>query len=183
MSGTQRRPFGDVQLTSALPLKADIQRKGRHVSNVPTRDSCIATNGGSFDYLVGASDERLRHCQVERLGRATREPTQQQRERPVGARGRTGQIGVRAEAVKLPPARRMTAMGGLQTFRHLHACPGCFRPERMPGGSCTHWKRWRLSRRTREAVIPRAIRPCGSLSPSSPSFPARETSLHALAKR
>jgi hypothetical protein len=50
-------------------------------------------------------------------------------------------------------------------------------------GSCTRSKRRRLSRRTHEAVIPRAIRPCGSLSPSSPSFPARETSLHALAKR
>jgi hypothetical protein len=28
----------------------------------------------------------------------------------------------------------------LQTFRHLHACPGCFRLERSPGGTCTHWK-------------------------------------------
>src|SRR5450631_1907752 len=32
------------------------------------------------------------------------------------------------------------AIRGLQTFRHLHACPGCFRLERLPGGSCTHWK-------------------------------------------
>jgi hypothetical protein len=29
----------------------------------------------------------------------------------------------------------------LQTFRHLHACPGCFRLERLPGGSCTHWEK------------------------------------------
>src|ERR1019366_8521350 len=28
----------------------------------------------------------------------------------------------------------------LQTFRHLHACSGCFRLERSPGGTCTHWK-------------------------------------------
>jgi len=28
----------------------------------------------------------------------------------------------------------------LQTFRHLHACSGCFRLEPMPGGTCTHWK-------------------------------------------
>ena len=28
----------------------------------------------------------------------------------------------------------------LQTFRHLHACSGCFRLERLPGGTCTHWK-------------------------------------------
>lgn len=34
----------------------------------------------------------------------------------------------------------VTAIRGLQTFRHLHACPGCFRLERLPGGSCTHWK-------------------------------------------
>ena len=27
---------------------------------------------------------------------------------------------------------------GLQTVRHLHACPGCFRGERSPGGPCTH---------------------------------------------
>jgi hypothetical protein len=31
----QKRQFGDVSITSALPLKADIHRKGRHVSNVP----------------------------------------------------------------------------------------------------------------------------------------------------
>src|SRR5713101_6206591 len=28
----------------------------------------------------------------------------------------------------------------LQTFRRLHACSGCFRLERLPGGPCTHWK-------------------------------------------
>jgi hypothetical protein len=28
----------------------------------------------------------------------------------------------------------------LQTFRHLHACSGCFRQERFPGGACTRWK-------------------------------------------
>jgi hypothetical protein len=31
----QSRHFGDVRVTSALPLKADIHRKGRHVSKVP----------------------------------------------------------------------------------------------------------------------------------------------------
>src|SRR5215475_2080663 len=34
----------------------------------------------------------------------------------------------------------VTAIRGLQTFRHLHACPGCFRLERSPGGAYTHWK-------------------------------------------
>ena len=28
---------------------------------------------------------------------------------------------------------------GLQPFRHLHDCSGCFRLERLPGGACTHW--------------------------------------------
>src|SRR5258708_35364509 len=34
----QKRRFGDVRVTSALPLKADIHRKGRHVSEVPGED-------------------------------------------------------------------------------------------------------------------------------------------------
>ena len=34
----------------------------------------------------------------------------------------------------------VTAIRGLQTFRRLHACPGCFRLERSPGGACTRWK-------------------------------------------
>src|SRR5271170_1340628 len=34
----------------------------------------------------------------------------------------------------------VTAIRRLQTFRHLHACPGCFRLERSPGGPYTHWK-------------------------------------------
>jgi hypothetical protein len=34
----QKRRFGDVCVTSALPLNADIHRKGRHVSNVPNVD-------------------------------------------------------------------------------------------------------------------------------------------------
>src|SRR5207245_7677619 len=42
----------------------------------------------------------------------------------------------------------VTAIRGLQTFRRLHACLGCFRLERSPGGPCTHWKSAALSRRT-----------------------------------
>src|SRR6266404_9879163 len=34
----------------------------------------------------------------------------------------------------------VTAIRRLQTFRRLHACSGCFRLERLPGGACTHWK-------------------------------------------
>ena len=46
-----------------------------------------------------------------------------------------------------------TAIRGLQTFRHLHACPGCFRLERSPGGACTRWISAALSRRTWRAVL------------------------------
>jgi hypothetical protein len=42
---SRKRRFGDVRVPSALPLKADILRKRRHVSKVPTRDSCIAVKG------------------------------------------------------------------------------------------------------------------------------------------
>src|SRR6266481_5440786 len=34
----------------------------------------------------------------------------------------------------------VTAIRGLRTFCRLHACPGCFRLERSPGGVCTRWK-------------------------------------------
>src|SRR5208337_4428472 len=47
----------------------------------------------------------------------------------------------------------VTVIRRLQTFRLLHACPGCFRLERSPGGPCTHWKCAALSRRTREAGL------------------------------
>jgi hypothetical protein len=34
----------------------------------------------------------------------------------------------------------VTVIRGLQTLRHLHACPGCFRLEQLPGGIFTHRK-------------------------------------------
>src|SRR2546430_6393930 len=39
-------------------------------------------------------------------------------------------------------ATRMGSTGlvRLQPFRCLHDCSGCFRLERLPGGTCTHWK-------------------------------------------
>jgi hypothetical protein len=32
------------------------------------------------------------------------------------------------------------AIRRLQLFRHLHSCSDCFRLERLPGGTRTHWK-------------------------------------------
>jgi protein O-GlcNAc transferase len=43
----------------------------------------------------------------------------------------------------------------LQPFRYLHSCSGCFRLERLPGGTCTHWKSAAFTRRTGEADIAR----------------------------
>ncbi len=48
---------------------------------------------------------------------------------------------------------RDTLYRRLQPFRHLHDCSGCFRLERSPGGTCTHWKCAALARRTPTAVI------------------------------
>ena len=36
--------------------------------------------------------------------------------------------------------KTVTVIRRLQTFRLLHACSGCFRLERSPGGACTRWK-------------------------------------------
>jgi hypothetical protein len=48
--------------------------------------------------------------------------------------------------------KTVTVIRRLQTFRRLHACSGCFRLERSPGGACTRWKSAALSRRTWKAV-------------------------------
>ena len=47
----------------------------------------------------------------------------------------------------------VTVIRRLQTFRHLHACSGCFRLERLPGGACTRWRSAALSRRTWRADL------------------------------
>ena len=41
--------------------------------------------------------------------------------------------------------KTVTVIRRLQTFRLLHACSGCFRLERSPGGACTRWKSAALS--------------------------------------
>jgi hypothetical protein len=46
---------------------------------------------------------------------------------------------VTARTLALPPMRS-TLTRRLQTFRHLYACSGCFRLERLPGGACARWK-------------------------------------------
>src|SRR5213083_65486 len=46
---------------------------------------------------------------------------------------------VAACTLALPPIRG-TLIRRLQPFRYLHDCSGCFRMERLPGGTHTHWK-------------------------------------------
>ncbi len=60
--------------------------------------------------------------------------------------GKSGDI-VAACTLALSPLRA-PAIRRLQPFRHLHDCSGCFRLERWPGGTCTHWKSAALARRT-----------------------------------
>src|SRR5262249_36149724 len=47
----------------------------------------------------------------------------------------------RVTACTLAPSPIRDALSRrLQPFRYLHDCSGCFRLERSPGGTCTHWK-------------------------------------------
>jgi hypothetical protein len=50
----QKRRFGDVRVTSVLPLKADIHRKSRHVSKVPTVDVAAFVNSIALFFKVQA---------------------------------------------------------------------------------------------------------------------------------
>jgi hypothetical protein len=58
---------------SALPPKADIDRRDRHVRLVPTADSCTAANDvhgyeDLLDHLVCTREHGRRHVEAERLG-------------------------------------------------------------------------------------------------------------------
>jgi hypothetical protein len=52
------------QMFSGLPPEADVDRGGRHVSNVPTRD----ISPTSINDLVGAHEERRRDREAKRSG-------------------------------------------------------------------------------------------------------------------
>ena len=98
---------------------------------------------------------------AQRLDLFFAHPFQPYQPSPIGLSGRPahrpfrGLLGVHSRCGLHTRAvtKFVTAIRGLQTFRHLHACPGCFRLERSPGGPCTHWKSAALSRRTRNAAV------------------------------
>lgn len=52
-----------------------------------------------------------------------------------------------------PSPHRDALRRRLRRFRCLHHCSGCFRLERWPGVTCTHWKSAASPRRTPAAVI------------------------------
>jgi len=56
------------QVMSALPPKADIAERDRHVRFVPKADSCSAANLRLFDHLVGSGEHGRRELEAERLG-------------------------------------------------------------------------------------------------------------------
>ena len=85
---------------------------------------------------------------------------------------------------------------GLQPFRHLHDCSGCFRLERLPGGACTHWnappshgahvERTQQIAGGRREVLPSNGRPgTGGLRPKRTCVPPAGTSrpLQSVATR
>jgi hypothetical protein len=55
-------------------------------------------------------------------------------------RGMAAALSRLSPANPCPPFAELDAQNRLQPFRHLHDCSGCFRLERSPGGTCTHWK-------------------------------------------
>ena len=86
----------------------------------------------------GAADGRSPGCKITHPYQPSRIPLSgRPAHRPFrGLLGVYSRCGLHTRAV----TKVVTAIRGLQTFRHLHACPGCFRLERSPGGVCTAGK-------------------------------------------
>ncbi|VWX50653.1 hypothetical protein NOVOSPHI9U_30061 [Novosphingobium sp. 9U] len=51
----------------------------------------------------------------------------------------------------------VTVIRGLQTFRHLHACPGCFRREQFAGWDLHPLENAAFARRTPTAAVQTAL--------------------------
>src|SRR5947208_785853 len=64
----QKRRFGGQPPAFGLPRTTDVVRVPRHVSKVPTRDSCTAANCKANRSLVRTGDERWRHVEADCLG-------------------------------------------------------------------------------------------------------------------
>src|ERR1700737_2768786 len=58
LDSTKLRRTQCEQMSSGLPLKADIAQYSRHVSKVPYADSCAAARRSLLDHLVSAAEQR-----------------------------------------------------------------------------------------------------------------------------
>ena len=90
-----------------------------------------------------------RHYPGAATGRTLRSFTQPYQPSPIGSSGRPahrpfrGLLGVHSRCglhTRAVTVFRDTLHRRLQPFRYLHSCSGCFRLERLPGGTCTHWE-------------------------------------------
>ena len=64
----QKRTLRHVCVMSALPPKADIVERDRHVRFVPKADSCSAAILSLFDHLVGEGEQFGRYIDIECFG-------------------------------------------------------------------------------------------------------------------
>jgi hypothetical protein len=64
----QKQTFRSAIGMSASPLKPDMCGAAAHVCFGPKADSCSAAKGRLFDHLIGATLNRLRRGNAERLG-------------------------------------------------------------------------------------------------------------------
>src|SRR6266853_866343 len=85
---------------------------------------------------------------AQRLGALLRSFTQPYQPSPIWQSGRPvhrpfrGLLGVHSRygLHTRVVTNSLRAIRRLQPLRYLHSCSGCFRLERLPGGTCTHWK-------------------------------------------
>ena len=64
----QKRTLDCSRVMSALPPKADIVERDRHVRFVPKADSCSAAILSLFDHLVGEGEQFGRYIDIECFG-------------------------------------------------------------------------------------------------------------------
>ena len=92
---------------SALPPKADIVERDRHVRFVPKADSCSAANSTLFDHLVGSGLQCQRAASI-----LQREPSERRRLQVVALEAHDANEHLRShrEIVRIGGAARLAAL-------------------------------------------------------------------------